>query len=74
MPKNDNRFELVQAKFGNKLLFAELEFSLYIANKIEPFLTFFQAERPLAVFLFERLKDLLGSLMNKCVRPEKTRR
>ena len=37
MPKNDNRFELVQAKLSNKLLLAELVFSLYIANKIEPF-------------------------------------
>ena len=70
MPKKDTRFDLLQEKLGSKLLRAELEFSLHISKLIEPFLIFFQAERPLAVFLFERLNELMNSLLEKFVKPE----
>ena len=43
VPKDD-RFELVKDKQAHRFLAAELEFSLYILNEIEPFLIFFQAE------------------------------
>ena len=49
---------------------AALHFSLCISNEIEPYLVLFQAERPLVVFLFEKLKELLVSLMERFVRPE----
>lgn len=49
---------------------ATLHFSLCITNEIEPFLTFFQAERPLAVFLFEKLKELVTSLMERFVKSD----
>ena len=65
----DERFHRIRDKQGNRLLLAEVEFSLFINNQIEPFLTFFQAERPLAVFLFGRLKKLLSSLLDKFVKP-----
>ena len=48
---------------------ATLEFSLFICNKIEPFLTFFQAERPLAVFLYEKFKKLLTSIIGRFIHP-----
>ena len=47
-----------------------LEFSLCIVNDIENDLTFFQAERPLAIFLQERLHSLMLNIMNRFVRPE----
>ena len=43
-PKND-RFTTILDKMGFPLHLATLEFSLFICNEIEPFLTFFQAER-----------------------------
>ena len=52
---------------GFPLHLATLEFSLYICNEIEPFLTFFQAEWPLAVLLYERLKELLTSIMGRFI-------
>ena len=48
---------------GFPLHLATLEFFLSICNKIEPLLTFFQAERPLEVFLYEKLKELLTSII-----------
>ena len=48
---------------GFPLHLATLEFFLSIYNKIEPLLTFFQAERPLEVFLYEKLKEFLTSII-----------
>ena len=45
-------------------------FSLCILNKIEPCLIFFQAEHPLAVFAFEKLKELLVSPMERFAKLE----
>jgi hypothetical protein len=42
---------------------AELEFSKYVCDIMEPFLTKFQAQRPLAVFLYDELHHLLRMLM-----------
>ena len=70
IPKNDNRFELLIEKLGEKLFRAELEFSLYMAKIIEPFLEMFQAERPLAVFLYEELSTLFDTLLSKVVKSD----
>ena len=42
---------------------------LHICRDIEPFLTFFQSKKPVGVFLFSKLKDLLISLLERIVRP-----
>ena len=49
---------------------AARHFSFCISNEIEPYLVLFQAERPLAIFLFEKLKKLLVSLMERSVKLE----
>ena len=49
---------------------AALHFSFYISNEIEPYLVLFQTERPLAVFLFGKLKELFVSLVERFVKPE----
>ena len=41
---------------------AALHFSFYISNEIEPYFVLFQTERPLAVFLFGKLKELFYPL------------
>ena len=53
---------------GFPLHLATLEFFLFICNEKEPFLTFFQGERPLAIFLYEKLKELLLSIMGRFIR------
>ena len=53
---------------GFPLHLATLEFSLFICNEIEPFLTFLQAEPSLTVFLYEKLKELLTSIMGRFIR------
>ena len=70
IPTNDDRFTTAIDKLGSPMQLAALHFSLCISNEIEPYLVLFQAERPLAVFLFEKLKELLVSLMERFVKPE----
>ena len=41
-----------------------------MVNDIEPDLVFFQAERPLAIFLHERMHSLMLNLMQRFVRSE----
>ena len=67
-PKDD-RFTTILDKMGFPLHLATPEISLFICNEIEPFLTCFQAERPLPVFLSEKLKELLTSIMGRFIRP-----
>ena len=70
IPTNDDRFTTAVDKLGSPMHLAALHFSLCISNEIEPYLVLFQAERPLALFLFEKLKELLVSLMGRFVKPE----
>ena len=49
---------------------AYCEFSNSICRDLEPFLTLFQAERPLGVFLFRKLKDLVILLLGRIIRKE----
>ena len=49
---------------------AASHFSLCISNEIEPYLIFFQAEHPLAIFAFEKLKELLVSPMERFAKLE----
>ena len=49
---------------------AALHFSFYISNEIEPYFVLFQTERPLAVVLFGKLKELFVSLVERFVKPE----
>ena len=70
IPTNDDRFTTSIDKLASPMHLAALHFSLCILNKIEPYLVLFEFERPLAVFLFEKLKELLVTLMERIVKPE----
>ena len=54
----------------SQTLRTSLEFTRCIINDIEPFLTIFQTERPLAVFVYEKMKELVVALMIRFIRPE----
>ena len=50
VPKDDNRFIRIKKFLSSQTTEAILNFSLTILNDVQPFLSFFQAERPLSVF------------------------
>ena len=56
-PPKDDRFPLLLKNTSSNIFRAACSFSLSVARDIEPFLKLFQAERPLAPFLYEKLKD-----------------
>ena len=70
IPTNDDRFITAIDKLESPMHLTTLHFSLCISNQVEPYLALFQAEGPHAVFLFEKLKELLVSLMERFVKPE----
>ena len=70
IPTNDDRFITAIDKLESPMHLTTLHFSLCISNQVEPYLALFQAESPHAVFLFEKLKELLVSLMERFVKPE----
>ena len=69
-PVKDERFPLLLQSTNSKIFLVYCELSLSICRDIEPFLTLFQAERPLAVFLFQKLTELIVSLMERFVKPD----
>ena len=69
IPTNDDHFTTTIDKLGSPMHLAALHFSLCISNEIEPYLVLFQAERPFAVILLGKLKELLVSLMERFVKP-----
>ena len=70
IPTNDDRFTTAIDKLASPMHLAALHFSHCISNEIELYLVLFQAERPLAVFLCEKFKELLVSLMERFAKLE----
>ena len=63
--KKDERFEFLKVYLADPILPAILQFALSVMEFLEPFLTLFQAERPLVFFMYENLKDLILSLVTR---------
>ena len=68
--KKDERFPLLLKNTSSKLFSVYLEFSNSICRDIEPFMTLFQAERPLVVFLYAKLLEILTSFLERIVKPK----
>ena len=66
----DDRFTKVQKHLSSRLFKAILEFSVCIITDIEPDLTIFQSEHPLAIYLHERMHILMMNLMHRFVKSE----
>ena len=69
-PKNDERFPLLLCNTKSKIFPAYCEFSLSICRDIEPFLALIQVERPLAMFLYQKLRELILLLMEQFVKSD----
>lgn len=63
-------FVEVKSKLKDPLLSSKLAFFNTIASDIEPFLTFFQSDKPLAPFLYTKLQQTLCSIQERFVNPE----
>lgn len=63
-------YEIVSNALTDKLLSARLAFFRTLASDVEPFLTDFQSDDPLAPFLYERIVALLKTVMVRFVRPD----
>ena len=70
VPKKDDRFERDKLFLADPVSPAILQFALSIMKELESFLELFQAERSLSFFLYEKLKAIVLSLVNRFVRPE----
>ena len=70
IPKKDERFEFLKVYLADPISPAILQFALSVMELLEPFLTLFQAERPLVFFMYENLKDLILPLVTRFVRTE----
>ena len=68
-PPKDEGFPLLFKNTKSKIFPAYCEFSLSIYRDIEPFLNLFQSDKPLAMFLYTKLKELIVSLLERFVKP-----
>ena len=67
-PAKNERFPLLLESTTSSVFPAYCEFSLSVARDMAPFLTLFQVERPLVVFLCEQLKDLIFTILERFVK------
>ena len=52
------------------LMLVRISFFQYVASIIEPFLKFFQFDKPLSSFLCQELGKIIYSLLEKLIKPE----
>ena len=52
------------------LILVRISFFQYVASIIEPFLKFFQFDKPLSSFLCQELGKIIYSLLEKLIKPE----
>ena len=69
-PRDTKTFQTVKEVLGNTMFPIILEFSGSLAMELQPFLSIFQADRPLNVFLYEKLKDMSHGLYQRIVKPK----
>ena len=47
-----------------------ISFFQYVVSIIEPFLKFFQSDKPSSSFLYQKLEKIIYSLLEKFIKPE----
>ena len=70
LPRDTKTFQTVKEAFGNPMFPIIQELSRSLAMELQSFLSIFQADRPLSVFLCEKLKDTLYGLYQRIVKPK----
>ena len=70
--KLPNNFTVNSVKdvVDDNLMPVRISFFQYVASIIEPFLKFFQSDKPLSSFLYQELEKIIYSLLEKFFKPE----
>ena len=68
-PPETKTFETIKSALCDPMFLPMLEFSRSLAMELEQFLTVFQAEKPLSVFIYEKLKEVLYDLHTRIIKP-----
>ena len=70
--KLHNNFTEISVKdaIDDILMPVRISFFQYVASVIEPFLKFFQSDKPLSLFLYQELKKIIYSLLEKFIKLE----
>lgn len=70
-PLNANKnFAVVASFVKDKFASAKLAFFISVASMIEPFLTEFQSDNPLAPFLYQEFTSFISNIMSRFVKKE----
>ena len=63
-------FKVLKEAMGDVLILAKLEFFIYIAKVVNPFLVSFQTDAPMLPFLSEALFSVMKNLLKKFIKPD----
>lgn len=65
-----NSYAVLKEFTKDKLILAKLEFFRLVANILQPFLAFYQTDKPVLPFMAEDLVTLLKSLLRRFIKPD----
>lgn len=68
-PPQSNNFLQIGPFLKDEFLLAKLQFMLTVSTELEPFLRFFQSNKPLLPFLYAQLMSMLKSIMKRFIIP-----
>ena len=60
----------VQESLDDELIIAKLQFFVYVAGIVEPFLTAFQSDKPMIPYFYFYLKSIIKQLLGIIVEPK----
>ena len=60
----------IQESLDDELIIAKLQFFVYVAGIVEPFLTAFQSDKPMIPYFYFYLKSIIKQLLGIIVEPK----
>ena len=63
-------YKTVVAALQDPLLAEKILFFIMIANELEPFMTLYQTDSPMLIYMFNDLTDMIRSLLSKFIKTE----
>ena len=60
----------IQESLDDELIIAKLQFFVYVAGIVEPFLTAFQSDKPMIPYFYFYLKSIIKQLLGIVVEPK----
>lgn len=69
-PPQSNNYTVVSDFLKDGFLAAKLSFMLTVSTELEPFLRFFQSNKPLLPFLYKKLLAMLTNILKRFIKKE----